>query len=186
MKKTSTNTRGQIEKGQKNTSTVCVKSKTKSTFKCFINMQEEILVLIVGGRGGAVTDDPVRAEVTGLFFLLQPSLKRSAGNRWPTTAGTGAEPADDNTSPRDFSQGFLPGISWGSGQSTHSQTGSCPRISISTAAMVHSSFLPKVLLNIAPDKTLKMCLKVNFPQIWDELASQENSHEMAGKKMRWS
>lgn len=59
-----------MRKARKNTSTVHVKSNNKSTFKCFINMQEEILVLILGGKGGAVTDDPVRAKVTVLFFLL--------------------------------------------------------------------------------------------------------------------
>lgn len=138
MKKNpSTNTQGLIEKGQKNMSTVRVKSNNKSTFKCFINMQEEILVLILSGEGGAVTDDPERAEVTVLFFLLQPSLKRSAGNRWPTTAGTGAEPHMTTLlpgiSPRDF-MGLWP--SWCQGQqSTHS---SCP-----STAMVHSGSLPK-------------------------------------------
>lgn len=176
MKKPSTNTRGLIEKGQKNTSTARVKSNNKSTFKCFINMQEEILVLILSGEGGAVTDDPERAEVTVLFFLLQPSLKRSAGNRWPTTAGTGAEPQMTTLlpgiSPRDFSQGFhgvlaklVPGAA------KH------PQLLSQDLHPQHCNG-PFWLPSQSARQDTQDVLQVPLPKIWDDLLSQ--------KKLTWN
>lgn len=70
MKKTQQTHGDKNEEGQQCISIVHIKSNNKSTFKCFINKQEETLVLILSGKGGLLTDDPMRVKVTVLFFLL--------------------------------------------------------------------------------------------------------------------
>lgn len=88
--------------------------------------------------------------------------------------------AHDDTSPRDFSQGFHGALAkLVPGAAKHPQL-------LSQHCNGPFWLSSQRLLNAAPGRTLKMWYKSLYPKFEMNWFLRKNSHEMAGKKTRWS